>query len=74
MTIYDFKALSTDAQAKLVWEEGVLLMSREEAGIKYILYQYEGIYAEFHYHTTDNKLVQLKSFINPDLLDPYFEQ
>ena len=72
MGIYDFKALTADEQAKLTWEDGVFLMHRETKNIKYILFQLEGIYVEFHYNNKANKITRIKSFINPDLLDPYF--
>lgn len=73
MSIYDFKALTIEQQAKLAWDEGVFLIHRIENETKYILYQLEGIYIEFEYDVAMNKLVNLKSFVNPDLLDPYFE-
>lgn len=59
-------------QAETTWDKGVFLMDREEDGVKYILYQVEGLYVEFHYAVSSNTLTGLKSFINPDLLDPYF--
>jgi len=73
VSIYDFKALTTEQQADLAWEKGVFLMHRIDQETKYVLYQLEGIYIEFEYDAAMNKLVNLKSFINPDLLDPYFE-
>jgi len=74
VSIYDFKALTTEQQADLAWDKGVFLMHRIEKETKFVLYQLEGIYIEFEYDAAVNKLVNLKSFINPDLLDPYFAQ
>lgn len=72
MSIHDFKSMSMNEQAKTAWEKGVHLMSREAGRAKYILYQVEGLYVEFQYTTAGNTLTGIKSFLNPDLLDPYF--
>ncbi len=72
MGIYEFNSMTKDEQATKAWEDGVFLMHRTEDNTKYILFQVEGIYVEFQYDLTENKISRIKSFINPDLLDPYF--
>lgn len=74
MSIYAFKALSNAEQAELTWDKGVYLMHRIEQDIKYILFQFEGIYVECQYDGEQNKLIDMKSFGNTDLLDPYFTE
>jgi len=74
MTIDMLKLLSPDAQAKLTWEEGVFLGYREHDGKRYVLYQLQGFYIEFHYHMAGNKILSQLAFGDVALLDAYFEQ
>ena len=74
MGIEEFSSLSPAAQAGLTWDQGVFLGHRDQDGTRYVLYQLEGFYVEFHYHIADNKLTGQAAFADTAFLDPYFEQ
>jgi len=73
MTLYEFKMLDEQEQIETVWNS-VLLAKREDEIFDYELYQIDAFYAELKYAKRERIVSGLKTFANPDLLEPYFNQ
>ena len=73
MTLYEFKSFDINKQADITWENGVLLGFREEDNHHMILYRIENFYVEIQYHTNQNEILQIKSFISEGPLNPYLD-
>lgn len=73
MTLYEFKMLDEMEQIETVWES-VLLGKRKDEQYDYELYQIDAFYAELRYVKNEKVVTALKTFANPDLLEPYFDQ
>lgn len=74
MTLYEFKLLGLNDQAQSTWDNGVLIAFREEAGLHMILYSIENFYVEIQYHTNENEIIAIKSFISDEPLTPYLDK
>ncbi len=74
MTLYNFYALKTEEQRKAVQEKGVYLMSRNEGGIKILLFALDGFYVEVYYDNTIKTILPIRSFRTTELLYPYLNQ
>ena len=74
MTLYQYNLLGEAEQLERLWNEGVFLMYREQLPLKYGLYQLQSFYIEVKYHSEDNALQGLRTFISTNQLEPYFAQ
>lgn len=68
MTLYQFKALDEHHQHEVLWEKGVFITDRAQAG-----YQIDAFYVELTYDNDINKIVRLRSFLNTNRLEPYLK-
>ena len=73
MTHLNFNSLDRKDQYTAILENGVYLMERKEASIKYLLFQIENFYVEVRC-TADNTIKALESFYDVDELEPYLNQ
>jgi hypothetical protein len=73
MTLYQFKALDEFEQHEVLWDKGVFITHRAEAGCTLMLYQIDGFYVELTYDSDMNKIVGLRSFLNTNRLEPYLK-
>jgi hypothetical protein len=74
MTLYQFNSLDENEKHQLVWNEGVLLASREDNELKYLLYQVDSFYVELKYDVCSNEIKPCKSFVSTNFLEPYLTQ
>ena len=74
MTLFQFKQLRLSEQAQCTWDNGVLIGFREEGEHHMVLYRIENFYSEIYYHTQENKIVRIKSFITDGPLQPYLDK
>lgn len=74
MTLYEFNAMNEDGQAKVLWDRGVYLMTLQEGGFKFALYQLDSFYVEVWYHINGNEIIRIRSFSSIGLLEPYLEE
>ena len=73
MTLYQFKALDEYHQHEVLWDKGVFITHRAEAGYTLMLYQIDAFYVELTYDSDMNKLIGLRSFLNTNRLEPYLK-
>ena len=73
MTLYQFKLLDEMEQIEKIWESP-LIAKRSDEEFDYELYQIRKFYAELRYLKGEKAINNLKTFENPDLLQPYFSQ
>ena len=73
MTLYEFKHLNINAQAQTTWDSGVFIAFREEGDEQLILYRIENFYVEVRYHSNQNQIRGIKSFISDAPLQPYLD-
>ena len=73
MTLYEFKALDETVQYDVLWEEGVFIADRADAGYTLILYQLDAFYVEVKYDADGNEILGLRSFLNVNRLEPYLK-
>lgn len=74
MTLKQFKALSKEAQQKMVMKNGVFLADRYTPHITIVLYQLHGFYIELYFHSENNQLTWVKCFDSIDDLEPYLSE
>jgi hypothetical protein len=74
MNLYQFKALKLDEQAQCTWDHGILIGFREEGHLHMVLYRIENFYVEIQYHTSENEITFIKSFVSDEPLQPYLEK
>ena len=60
-------------QIEIAWNS-IWLANREDGKFEYELYQIDGFYAELKYKKGERLVSELKTFIDPDQLKPYFGQ
>ena len=68
--LYQFKVLTLNEQAKLLWN-GAYLGKRVENELIVQLYSVSDFFAELYYHPFKNEIVRIRPFNSPDLLQPY---
>jgi hypothetical protein len=74
MTLYEFKLLSLSEQAQTTWDDGVLLGFRQQEERHMILYQINNFYIEIQYHTEQNEIIDIVSFISAKPLKAYLDK
>jgi len=74
MTLYEFKALSMNEQAETTWHQGVLLGFREQDDRHMVLYRIDNFFVEIQYHTLQNEITHIVSFISDEPLKPYLDK
>lgn len=74
MTLYQFKVLNLDEQAQCTWDCGTLIGFREEDHLHMVLYRIDNFYVEIQYHTNQNEIVAIKSFISDESLQLYLDK
>ena len=74
MTLHQFRSLPLDVQERMLINNGTLLFDRKAVGIKVLLYQLSGFYVEVFYDTNTSKVCLIKSFVEPDDLEPYLHK
>jgi hypothetical protein len=74
MTLYEFKLLSVNEQAEATWEAGVQIGFREAPPLHMVLYRVHDFYVEIQYHTAQNEIAGIHSFLSEDHLQPYLNQ
>jgi hypothetical protein len=73
LDLYQFKALDEHKQYDVLWDEGVFIIHRKEAGYTLALYQIDAFYVEVSYDGATNKILSLRSFLNTNRLEPYLK-
>lgn len=73
MTLYEFSILERADQESIINSSGSFIGTREENGFMMDLYQLEGYYVEFFYHTNDGGKIVTRCFTSPDEIQPYLE-
>jgi hypothetical protein len=73
MTIYQYTRMSENAQLNTLEEVGVLVGERKVSHCDIKLYQLSNFYVELYHHSHFNVVVNINSFTNTDMLEPYFE-
>ena len=73
MTLYQFKLLDKMEQIEAVWDSP-LLATIEDDDFIYDLHQIHSFYAEVKYRKPGRTLNGMKTFKNPDLLNPYLDK
>jgi hypothetical protein len=71
MNLQQFRAVSAEAQEKLVKGRGVFLMERKSLGVSVLLFQLDGFYVEVFYNTASDSISFIKSFEDMDGIEAY---
>lgn len=71
MTIDEFNRLEKDQREKLLLNNGVYLLSRQEPEFIIDLYQMDSFYIEAFYHHGKKRLLYVRAFSHLDELAPY---
>ena len=66
MTFYQFNLLGINDQAQCTWDNGVLIGFREEGDLHMVLYRVENFYVEIQYHTSENQISFIRSFVSDE--------
>jgi hypothetical protein len=74
MTLYEFRQLSIDDQSQATGDNGVLLGFRQQEQRHMILYQLGNFYVEIQYHTEQNEIIDIVSFISDKPLKAYLDK
>lgn len=74
MTLHHFNALSQEKQRQWVLQQGTYLCCRHSRDFTVLLFQVGPFYIELYYYTATNSVFLIKSFDDPDELQPYFDQ
>lgn len=69
--IYEFTLMPTDEQANYLWDNGEYITHSIREGMRYQLHVLSNFYVEVTYDSTENCIVDLKSFKTSRLLEPY---
>ena len=70
--IYQFNMMDEMEQQEIIWDSQFIGERTDETFV-YKCYQYNDFYIETKRHIENDVLVGLRSFRNPDLLQPYFD-
>jgi hypothetical protein len=70
---YQFKALDENEQYETLWDNGIFITHRKEAGYTFALYQINAFYVELKYDAGMNKILGVRSFISVNQLEPYLK-
>ncbi len=62
MTLEDFNKLNLDQKCELIWDWGFFISKSESHDRNRILYSLYGFFAEMSMRTSDNRIVEVKSF------------
>lgn len=73
MNLYEFNLLEINAQAELLWEEGVYLLVRQEAGYMVNLHALNSFFVEVWYNGKKNKIERIRAFKSREQLEPYID-
>jgi hypothetical protein len=73
MNLRAFKMLDIKEQFDIVYEQGVMLLDRNDQSCSYLLYQVDGFYVEVKHELSVNEISAINSFSSVDLLEPYLE-
>ena len=71
MTLYDFNGLDEMEQLKVIKTFGTEIGKRTDKSYQYTVYQIDSFYVENWFHIESKTLKRIRSFSNPDLLEPY---
>lgn len=71
MRFYDFLYLAPELQQKLLWQQGIHLCSRQEAGLLFELYQLEAFYVEACMEPRSRRILRYRKSQSTMLLTPY---
>lgn len=74
MNYHHFTTLEELERADAAWKKGVLLCKRTEGFHTLWLYALDDFYIEATYHTHFNVLLEVTSFTDTDLLEPYLNE
>jgi hypothetical protein len=74
MTLNEFKLLDLNEQAQATWDHGILMGFREDPEYHMVLYRIDDFYIELHYHTSQNEITAIESFISEERLTPYLDK
>lgn len=73
MTLFQFKLLDEIEQFETAWNSP-LLATIEDNDFTYDLHQIDSFFVEVKYRKPNRTVSGIKSFKNPDLLQPYLRQ
>lgn len=73
MTLYDFNGLDEDDQLLAINTFGTEIGKKTSNGFNYELYQVDSFYVEMKFHKQSKDLEGMRSFTNPDIIEPYFK-
>jgi hypothetical protein len=74
MTLYQFKVLSQDEKAAVLWSKGDVVGDRIENNFSILLYEIRSFYVELFYSGKENKISRLRSFSSTEQLEPYLRK
>ena len=73
MTVKEFKCLKIQEKQQCLFDNGVYLISRDEAEYLIDLYQIDSFYTEAYYDKSSMTLIYLRAFSSIDDLYPYWK-
>lgn len=71
MTLYEFKLLEEEKQYVITFNKGTFLEYYLETNRRFALYAVDRFFVEVEYDISNNKIINLKSFIEGAILDRY---
>lgn len=71
--LFDFKILSPDDKATILFDQGIFLMNRVEKERILILYSLYDFYVEVSYIKKNNSIDRIRTFKNIGPLKPYLD-
>ena len=74
MKMSDFRLLTESEKIAMIYEEGVYIGKRKEAGISILIYQVDKFYVEVYYRVYRKNVWKLRCSSSTSILDPYLEQ
>ena len=74
MDLYEFNLLNSNQKADLLWNQGQLLIVRDDAPYTILLYHVGKFFAEVWYDQKRNEVFNIISFKKSRRLEPYLEQ
>lgn len=74
MKINLFEDLDLNSKACITWKKGVHIGYRSQGTYYMSLYRLDDFYVEIHYHTCQDGVACVQTFICEDELQPYLEQ
>lgn len=74
MTMSEFRLLSEPDKIAIIYEDGVYIGKRKEAGISILIYQLDKFYVEVYYRVYRKNIWKLRCSSSTTILDPYLEQ